>query len=86
MVSTLRHGEIASDPVFPDPEILEQLANTRMPFGKYAGRLLLDLPEAYLLWFERQGYPSGALGEKLRIMKELKINSLEILLRPLVGS
>jgi len=67
-----------------DPAFLEELANVRMPFGKYGGRLLLDLPEAYLLWFERQGYPEGRLGRQLQAMRELKTSSMEAFLRPLV--
>lgn len=60
------------------------LANTRMPFGKYKGRLLLDLPEPYIVWFKNQGYPDGPLGTRLASMHEIKANGLESLLRPLV--
>ncbi len=60
------------------------LANTRMPFGKYKGRLLLDLPEPYIVWFKNQGYPDGHLGTLLAAMYEIKANGLESLLRPLV--
>ncbi|MGD9939622.1 MAG: DUF3820 family protein [Clostridia bacterium] len=61
-----------------------RLANTRMPFGKYAGRLLMDLPEAYVVWFAKQGYPRGELGASLAAMYEIKANGMEALLRPLV--
>ena len=60
------------------------LANTRMPFGKYKGRLLLDLPEPYIVWFKNHGYPDGPLGTLLASMYEIKANGLESLLRPLV--
>lgn len=67
-----------------DFAFLESLANTRMPFGKYAGRLLIDLPEAYVVWFARQGYPKGEIGEQLASLYAIKENGLEALLRPLV--
>lgn len=65
-------------------EELIKLANARMPFGKYQGRFLVDLPEAYLVWFRQKGFPSGKLGEQLQVMLEIKINGLEGLIRPLV--
>ena len=64
-------------------EHLVALANTRMPFGKYSGRLLLDLPEPYLAWFARQGFPRGQLGRLLETALEVKTNGLESLVRPL---
>lgn len=63
---------------------LVELANATMPFGKYAGRHLVDLPEGYLMWFKNQGYPSGKLGVQLRAIEEIKTNGLEHLLRPLI--
>lgn len=54
-----------------------------MPFGKYQGRLLIDLPEAYLLWFANKGFPDGELGELLKLALEIKINGLEGLIEPL---
>lgn len=63
---------------------LVALANTRMPFGKYAGRHLVRLPEEYLLWFEQRGFPEGELGRKLAAMLEIKVNGLEGLLVPLI--
>ena len=62
---------------------LIDLANTRMPFGKYTGRRLLDLPEPYLAWFARNGFPHGKLGSLLRTAFEVKTNGLEPLVRPL---
>lgn len=67
-----------------DPEFLIKLANARMPFGKYSGRLLIDLPEAYVVWFTRKGYPEGEIGELLANLYAIKENGLESLLRPLV--
>jgi hypothetical protein len=69
---------------FGDAEFLVRLANARMPFGKYAGRLLIDLPEAYVVWFARKGYPDGEIGELLENLYTIKENGLEALLRPLV--
>ncbi|NHO64129.1 DUF3820 family protein [Aestuariicella hydrocarbonica] len=54
-----------------------------MPFGKYQGRLLADLPEAYVLWFEREGFPAGKLGQQLALLHTIKVNGLEPLLDPL---
>lgn len=61
------------------------LANMKMPFGKYAGRYLIDLPETYVLWFKQQGYPKGELGKQLAAIAEIKANGLEYLLRPLIA-
>jgi uncharacterized protein (DUF3820 family) len=70
--------------MFDDPEFLVRLANARMPFGKYSGRLLLDLPEAYVVWFARSGWPEGELGEMLAALYSVKENGQEGILRPLV--
>jgi len=67
-----------------DLDFLERLANARMSFGKYSGRLLIDLPEAYVVWFAQKGYPQGELGEQLASLYAIKENGLESLLRPLV--
>lgn len=64
-------------------EILLSLVTSKMPFGKYAGRKLCDLPVSYLEWFNRKGFPGGKLGMQLRTMHEIKINGLEYLLNPL---
>ena len=66
-----------------DHEELLKLAHYRMPFGKYANRLLIDLPEPYVVWFSKQGFPNGELGKMLRIVYEIKLNSLEYLFKPL---
>ena len=62
---------------------LAELANMRMPFGKYSDWRLIDLPETYLIWFARKGFPKGKLGEMLRSVLEIKTNGLEYLLSPL---
>lgn len=67
----------------PNPELLIRLAKTRMPYGKYAGRYLVDLPEPYLSWFSRKGFPKNELGEMLQMIHDLKINGLGHLLNPL---
>jgi uncharacterized protein (DUF3820 family) len=66
-----------------DPAYLVKVARTRMPFGKYEGRLLIDLPEPYVVWFKRQGFPKGKLGEMLGLIYEIKLNGLESMIRPL---
>ncbi|OUS37474.1 hypothetical protein A9R01_04605 ['Osedax' symbiont bacterium Rs2_46_30_T18] len=65
------------------PEHLKKLANMKMPYGKYAGRVLVDLPEPYVCWFERKGFPKGELGELLATLHVVKLNGLESLLQPL---
>jgi len=67
----------------PDSQILLQLVTMQMPFGKYKGSLLCDLPVFYLEWFNRKGFPPGKLGMLLQTMHEIKINGLEDLLKPL---
>lgn len=67
-----------------DESFLLRLANARMPFGKYTGSLLINLPEAYVVWFARTGYPGGEIGEQLASLYAIKENGLEGLLRPLV--
>ena len=64
-------------------QFLMELANTKMPFGKYSGRYLIDLPEAYVLWFKEKGYPEGKLGLLMESLYEIKLNGLEKLIRPL---
>jgi len=61
------------------------LANMTMPFGKYQGKVLMDLPEEYLLWFQQKGFPEGRLGMLLALCLEVKSNGLESVLVPLRG-
>ena len=65
-------------------EALIKAINTTMPFGKYAGCRLLELPEPYLVWFHKQGFPKGTLGEQLALIYEIKLNGLEGMLKPLL--
>ena len=66
-----------------DHQKLLDLAAARMPFGKYAGQLLIDLPEPYVVWFAGQGFPEGPLGDMLRSIYDIKVNGLEYLFEPL---
>lgn len=62
---------------------LVKLATMRMPFGKYQGRVLIDLPEPYLLWFAKEGFPAGELGRLLELALDIKMNGLAYLITPL---
>ncbi|MEF1205580.1 DUF3820 family protein [Photobacterium damselae] len=64
-------------------EHLVKLANTKMPFGKYSGRVIIDLPEEYLLWFDKKGFPDGELGQLLQLCLALKIEGLDSVVKPL---
>lgn len=66
-----------------DPQDLLKLVSQSMPYGKYQGRLLADLPGHYLAWFARQGFPRGELGRLLALMHEIDHNGLSTLLSPL---
>ena len=66
-----------------DPQLLLQLVKMPMPFGRYKGTLLCNLPISYLEWFNRKGFPEGKLGVLLQTMFEIKMNGLEYLLEPL---
>ncbi len=66
-----------------NPEYLQLLVTRTMPFGKYKGRVLADLPGHYLNWFAREGFPPGELGRLLALMQELDHNGLSHLLEPL---
>jgi uncharacterized protein (DUF3820 family) len=69
---------------FPfDPQLLKDLVTTPMPYGKYAGHFIADIPEHYLMWMGREGFPKGKLGQLLALMYEIRLNGLEKLLTPL---
>lgn len=78
---------VKSDPsdgaMAPDPTLLIDLACMRMPFGRYQGRRLIDLPGPYVTWFHEKGLPAGRLGQLLAVLYEVKANGLEHLVRPL---
>ncbi len=67
------------------PELLLQLVQMKMPFGRYQGTILCNLPVSYLEWFNRKGFPEGKLGVLLQTMYEIKLNGLEYLLKPLMN-
>jgi len=69
------------DPI--SPRILLELVTLKMPYGKYKGRVLCDLPEHYLAWFYRRGFPPGQIGVLLAALHEIKLNGLEYLLKPI---
>ena len=66
-----------------DPKLLLEIVTMRMPFGKYEGRVLCNLPVSYLEWFERKGFPKGKLGMLLTTLHVIKTNGLEELLTPI---
>ena len=68
-----------------DKDVLTSITTMKMPFGKYKGRILCDLPVEYLEWFARKGFPSGKMGMLLSTVYEIKLNGLEYLLQPLRG-
>lgn len=78
-----KKGTASGTEVEPDIEVLIEVARKKMPFGRYAGRRLIDLPEPYVVWFRNQGYPKGRLGMLLATLFEIKANGLERLLAPL---
>ena len=67
----------------PDGDFLLALAKAEMPFGRYKGRRLIDLPEPYVVRSSRTGFPGGRLGDMLRMLYEIKLNGLEYLFKPL---
>ena len=73
-----------ASPLEPDPAQLLRLAQATMPFGKYSGWPLIRLPEPYLLWFAREGFPRGVLGEQMAMALEIKTHGLESLVDRLV--
>lgn len=66
-----------------DPEMLLKLSRYKMPFGKFKGSLLIDLPEPYVIWFAGEGFPDNELGKLLGIVHTIKVNGLEYLFKPL---
>jgi len=65
----------------PDHKELLDLARAKMPFGKYEGRYLSELPEYYLVWFRQKGFPKGKLGRQMEMAFELQLNGMEGILR-----
>lgn len=73
---------MSETPVIDHNQLLE-LIKARMPFGKYEGRLIIDLPEDYLVWFAGKGFPEGKVGGMMQAVYEFKLNGLESLFDPL---
>lgn len=63
-----------------DQSYLVELAHSKMPFGKYKGYYLIDLPEHYVVWYHNKGFPSGKIGQQLALVYELKLNGLEFMI------
>ena len=66
-----------------DQQFLIDLAKMKMPFGKYKGRFLIDLPEHYVVWYKTKGFPNGKLGKQMDLVYELQLNGLEEMIREL---
>ena len=64
-----------------DKQILLDLAKMKMPYGKYIGRYLIDLPEHYIVWYKNKGFPAGKIGKQLELVYELQLNGLEDIVR-----
>lgn len=64
-----------------DRQFLIDLAKMRMPFGKFKGRFLIDLPEHYIVWYKTKGFPQGKLGKQMALVYELQLNGLEDIVR-----
>lgn len=65
----------------PNKQFLIDTANMKMPFGKYKGTYLIDIPEYYLVWYKNKGLPAGKLGKMMTLVYELQLNGLESILR-----
>jgi uncharacterized protein len=72
-----------NSPQAPDSDLLLTLVRMQMPFGKYKGTVMCNLPVSYLEWFAKEGFPPGKMGMLLATIYEIKINGLEYLLEPL---
>jgi uncharacterized protein (DUF3820 family) len=72
-----------SETLLFDRVFMLKLVDMRMPFGRYSGTRLIDLPEPYVVWFKQKGYPPGELGRMLAAVYEIKANGLEYLFHPL---
>jgi uncharacterized protein (DUF3820 family) len=62
-------------------KLLIEIAHTKMPYGKYDGKFLIDLPEYYLVWLCNNRLPKGKLGEQIKLIQEIRLNGLEELIR-----
>lgn len=64
-----------------DRQFLIDVAKMKMPFGKYKGYFLIDLPEHYIVWYKNKGFPKGKLGKQMQLVYELQLNGLEDIVR-----
>jgi len=64
-----------------DKQFLIDLSKMKMPFGKYKGTYLIDLPEHYIVWYKTKGFPAGKLGKQMGLVHELQLNGLENIVR-----
>ena len=76
-------NENSGTPVVPDHAFMLKLAKAKMPFGRYVGRYLVDLPEYYIVWSSQKGFPEGEQSEMPRSVYEIKVNGLEYLFKKL---
>ena len=83
-METAEDSDVPATLADADHHELRAIVNQEMPFGRFKGRKLIDLPEPYVVWFKNEGFPRGKLGERLAVMYEIKVNGLETMLRPLV--
>ncbi len=67
--------------LLPNQSKLIELAKAKMPYGKFKGRFLIDLPEHYIVWYKQKGFPKGKLGNQLEQIFEIKVNGLEPMIR-----
>ena len=67
--------------MFQDRQFLIDVSKMRMPYGKYKGTFIIDLPEQYVVWYHNKGFPKGKLGQMLGLVYELKLNGLEDIVR-----
>lgn len=79
----MQSGSLVAESEDLSEEVLAASA-MKMPFGRFKGTRLIDLPEPYVVWFKGQGFPAGILGQRLALMYEIKANGLEKLIRPLL--
>lgn len=69
----------------PEQQELIKLANMKMPFGKYKGYFLIDIPEYYYVWYRNKGFPNGKLGEQMQLIYDIQLNGIEHVIHPLVN-
>jgi len=81
----MEHQQNATPAVLQNRELFIKITRARMPFGKYKGRLLIDMPEPYILWLRQKGFPKGELGRMLEVIYEVQLNGLDRIFDPMRG-